>query len=108
MKDVLMIIHTMGSLDPSDNDRFTYLAKKIIETGEASVEIVTSDFEHHKKKYRDEDVANCYPFKFIFLHESAYMKNVSVRRIKGHNCFANNLKKYLDVRNKPDVIYCAW
>lgn len=107
MKDVLMIIHTMGSLDPSDNDRFTYLAKKIIETGEASVEIVTSDFEHHKKKYRDEDVANCYPFKFIFLHESAYMKNVSVRRIKGHNCFANNLKKYLDVRNKPDVIYCA-
>lgn len=107
MKDILMVIHTMGSLDPSDNDRFTYLAKKVIETEEASVEIVTSDFEHHKKSYRDKGKTKEYPFKFTFLHEIAYKKNVSFGRIKGHSTFAQNLKKYLERRKKPDVIYCA-
>ena len=107
MKDILMIIHTMGSLDPSDNDRFTYLAKKIVETGEACVEIVTSDYEHHKKKYREQGVIYNYPFKFTFLHEKSYKKNVSVGRIVGHSIFAHNLKEYLRKRKKPDVIYCA-
>lgn len=105
--DILMIVHTMGTLDPSDNDRFTYLAKMLVSKGH-NVEIVTSDFEHHKKAYRDtEAIVRKYPFKITFLHEDAYQKNVSVQRIAGHISFAKRLKKYLKKRNKPDAIYCA-
>lgn len=107
-RDVLMIVHTMGTLEPSDNDRFTYLAKRILEKyPDSTVEIVTSDFEHHKKRYRDKRIAASHPFTLTFLHEDSYKKNVSLSRIKGHTSFARRLKEYLKLRKKPDVIYCA-
>lgn len=106
MKDVLMVVHTMGNLLPSDNDRFTYLAKLLMKSG-AEVEIVTSDFEHHKKRYRETGISALHPFKITFLHEDSYKKNVSLARIKGHASFAKKLKKYLSERKNPDIIYCA-
>lgn len=105
--DILMIVHTMGTLDPSDNDRFTYLAQLLMSEGH-DIEIVTSDFEHHKKSYRDtKAISQKYPFKITFLHEDAYKKNISIQRIVGHISFAKRLKKYLEKRKRPDVIYCA-
>lgn len=104
--DILMIVHTMGNLKISDNDRFTYIAKKLLDDGN-KVEIVTSNFEHHKKSYRDKKISQEHPFKITFLHENAYQKNVSVKRILGHLSFSKRLKKYLKNRKKPDIIYCA-
>lgn len=106
MKDVLMIVHTMGTMLPSDNDRFSYLAKMLLKEG-CNVEMVTSDFEHHKKMYRDKKIAKLHPFKITLLHEKSYKKNISIQRIKGHRFFAKELKKYLNARKRPDVIYCA-
>ena len=106
MKDVLMMVHTMGNLLPSDNDRYTYLAKMLTARG-ANVEIVTSDFEHHKKKYRDINLTKNRVYTVTYLHENPYQKNVSLKRIEGHLSFAKRLKKYLKTRKKPDVIYCA-
>lgn len=105
MRDILMIVHTAGSLKCSDNDRFTYLARKLAEIGNSHIEIVTSDFEHHKKKYREN--IDRFPFKITFLHEKKYKKNVSIQRICGHISFSKELKKYLCTRKKPDVIYLA-
>lgn len=106
MKDVLMIVHTMGTMLPSDNDRFSYIAEMLVNE-ECDVEMVTSDFEHHKKSYRDKKIANLHPFKITFLHETAYTKNISIKRIRGHLSFSKELKKYLTSRKQPDVIYCA-
>lgn len=106
MKDVLMMVHTMGNLLPSDNDRYTYLAKMLVSNG-AKVEIVTSDFEHHKKKYRNLQLTDGRSYTVTYLHENAYERNISLKRIAGHISFAERLKKYLKQRNKPDVIYCA-
>ncbi len=50
-KDVLMIIHTMGSSDPSDNDRFTYLASLIVGSREADVEIISSQEVLSKQRH---------------------------------------------------------
>lgn len=106
--DILMIVHTMGTLDPKDNDRFTYIARKILSVHKAAkIEIVTSDFEHHKKSYRYRAIAKKHPFDITFLHENAYNKNISIQRIIGHLSFAVRLKEYLEKRSKPDVIYCA-
>ena len=107
MKDIVMIIHTMGTLKKTDNDRYIYLANLLIGKEDVSIEIVTSDFEHHKKNYRNQEIVKEYPYKITFLHENEYKKNVSIRRILGHYSFARRLKRYLSNRKKPDVIYCA-
>ena len=107
MLDILMVVHTMGTMDPSDNDRFSYIANMLISRG-AKVEMVTSDFEHHKKRYRNcSEIKGKYSFDITFLHEKKYKKNVSLARILGHISFGEKLKKYLSKRKKPDVIYCA-
>lgn len=106
MKDILMMVHTMGTLDTTDNDRYTYIAGMLTEQG-ASVKIITSDFEHHKKKYRNKEIAKKYPYKIIFLHENKYHKNICIQRIAGHISFAIRLKRYLRTIKKPDAIYCA-
>lgn len=105
-KDVLMIVHTMGTMLASDNDRFSYIAKLLLDK-DCNVEMVTSDFEHHKKNYRNLSIATEHPFKITFLHENKYKKNISISRIIGHVSFAKNLRKYLNSRKVPDVIYCA-
>ena len=105
MLDILMVVHTMGTMDPSDNDRFSYIANMLISRG-AKVEMVTSDFEHHKKRYRNcSEIKGKYSFDITFLHEKKYKKNVSLARILGHISFGEKLKKYLSKRKKPDVIY---
>lgn len=71
--DVLILAHTMGTMEATDNDRFTYIIKKLIECG-ADVELVTSDYEHHKKGYRDKNITSSYPCKVTFLHENAYKR----------------------------------
>lgn len=106
MKKILMMIHTMGTLLPTDNDRYTYLANRLLEEG-MEVEIVTSDYEHHKKRYRNPDVAKAFDFKITFLHENEYKKNLSFERILGHISFARRLKQYLAEHEKPDIVYCA-
>lgn len=104
MGKVIMMVHTMGTLLPSDNDRYTYIAKMLVNQGE-NVEIITSDYEHHKKRYRDKNTN--FPFKITYLHENAYKKNVSFQRIIGHISFAIRLKKYLKRSENTDIIYCA-
>lgn len=104
-KDVLIISHATATLLPTDNDRLPYLAKMLHNSG-AQVELVTSDFEHHKKAYRNKSNASLWPFKITYIHETAYSKNVSLKRVFAHKVFAKNLKKYLKNRKKPDVIYC--
>ena len=104
--DVLMIAHLSGSFSKGDNDRFKYIANLLCEAGH-NVELVTSDFEHHKKKYRGEYDKILFPFKITTLHEPQYSKNVSISRMTSHYSFARKVKKYLNDRNRPDVIYCS-
>ena len=107
-KDILMIVHIMGNMEPTDNDRFTYIANLLLLNGN-DVEIVTSDFLHSTKTYRNcEETLKKWNFKITFLHEKLYKKNVSFKRIAAHNYFSKELKKYLRVRKKPDSIYLAF
>lgn len=88
--------------------RFNYIAEKLIETGEAIVEIVTSDFSHGEKKHRENKIVDkSVGYKFTMLKEPGYKKNVSVKRFFSHYVFSKRVKKYLTDRKVPDVIYCA-
>lgn len=101
-----MIAPTMNTIDEKATDRFTYLAKMLVAKG-ASVELITSDFNHRKKEYRSNDSYEYLPFKITFIHEKKYKKNISIKRIIGHNYFARGVAKYLKKRKRPDDIYLA-
>lgn len=104
MKDILMIAHFAASLQPGDNNRFLYLARRL--SALARVELVTSDF-YHGGKCRRGPVDGGFPFRVTLLHEPGYRKNISLRRLFSHWVFGRSVVHYLKKRQPPDAIYCA-
>lgn len=103
-KDILILTNFCYDFSENDNDRFLYVANMLCE--EHDVEIVTSDFYHTEKRFRNKPVKE-WPFKITFLHETGYRKNVCLKRFYSHYIWGKSVKKYLETRKKPDVIYCA-
>lgn len=104
MIDVIIIANFVGDLLGTDNNRFIYIADML--SKRASVELITSSFYHTTKKKRTSS-GEALEYKVTLLEEPGYKKNVSVQRMRSHAVFGKNLAKYLEKRNKPDVIYCA-
>ena len=102
--NILIITHFGDDYSKTDNDRFLYLAKLLTKGND--VEIVTSDFQHTKKKHRKES-KDSWPFKITYLHEPGYKKNVCLRRFYSHYVWGKNVEKYLKTKTPPDIIYCA-
>lgn len=70
------------------------------------VEIVTSSFNHEAKE-QFEKVENISGIKVAMIDEPGYSKNICLRRFYSHSILAKNVKKYLDKRKIPDVVYSA-
>lgn len=105
MKKILIVAHFCSDFNNTGNNRFNYLAGMLSETCE--VELITTDFSHKKKSYRDKEPFEC-NYKVTMLHEGTYKRNVSIQRLMAHYGFGKEIKKYLNgLEEKPDVIYCA-
>lgn len=104
MKDIVIIANFCRNFSETDNGRFMYLCKEL--SKENKVEIITSDFGHSTKKHKAPLVHN-WPFTITFLHEPGYKKNISIQRFISHNAWGKEVKKYLEQRKRPDVVYCA-
>jgi glycosyltransferase involved in cell wall biosynthesis len=104
MKKILIVTHFSDIGEEGRNGRFSYIAGHL--SGEYDVEVVSSDFSHTLKSYRTGGSQDL-PYKTTMLHEPAYQKNVSIKRILSHAKFAGNLKKYLKESPVSDLIYCA-
>jgi glycosyltransferase involved in cell wall biosynthesis len=104
MKDIVVISHFSGELSNNNNDRFLYLCKELTKTNR--VELITNDFSHGKKVHRETATIDL-PFKSTVLHEPGYKKNTSLFRFLSHYLWGQEVKKYLQRRATPDVIYCA-
>lgn len=104
MKDIVIIANFCRDFSETDNGRFMYLCKEL--SKDNKVEIITSDFSHGSKKHKDALTVE-WPFTITFLHEPGYRKNISVKRFLSHRVWGKNVGKYLNEREKPDVIYCA-
>ncbi|MCI9448238.1 MAG: glycosyltransferase family 4 protein [Lachnospiraceae bacterium] len=103
-KDAVIIANFCGNLDGSDNNRFVYLAKMLEDN--CNVELITSDFNHLTKKHRNNTAMDTIG-QITLLHEIGYSKNISLRRFLSHWIWGRNVKKYLSLRKKPDLVYCA-
>ena len=104
MKDIVIIANFCRDFSETDNGRFMYLCKEL--SKENKVEIVTSDFAHITKRHKEPLVHN-WPFIITFLHEPGYKKNISLQRFASHHYWGKEVRKYLEKRKKPDVVYCA-
>lgn len=102
--DVVILCDFLGRFDQSLNSRFLYLANILKEKHE--VEIITGDFDHGSKEYFKETPKG-FSYKITMLHEPKYPRNICLQRFYSHYIWGKNVKKYLDNRKKPDVIYCA-
>lgn len=108
MKDILIIVHFTMVPGEAGNARFKYISDKI-DKKDANVEIITTAFSHLKKMHRkvSDEQRNSVTYKLTMIDEPGYTKNVSLKRFYSHYKIGKNLKKYLDKREKPDLIYCA-
>ncbi|MCM3306974.1 glycosyltransferase family 4 protein [Priestia megaterium] len=108
MKDILIVAHFTQVPGEHGNGRFWYIINMLADKGH-NVELVTTQFSHRTKKKRTltDHQLNQLKYKLTMLNESGYKKNVSIKRFYSHYIFGRNLKRYLNNREKPDVIYCA-
>ncbi len=106
--DILIVSQYLRDIEnfEGNNSRFVYLAKLLAQNGNNQVEIATSDFNHATKK-NFQSVGKLHNVAVTAVHEPGYPKNVCLKRFASHKKLANNIKKYLTNRKKPDICYCA-
>jgi glycosyltransferase involved in cell wall biosynthesis len=102
-KEILIVASYGAHLN--GKGRTGYIAQTLVDAN-FNVEVVTSCFSHAYKSPKnlvDEDV-KASAYRYTMLFEPGYKKNVDFKRMRSHRILARNLKKYLEGRNKPDLI----
>lgn len=87
----------------SSNNRTNYLPQFLHNNG-YDVEVVTSNFNHHRKLHQKQIEQRDY--KFTVLDEPGYSKNVSIKRLISIRKYKRNLKIYLSNHEPVDYVYC--
>ncbi|MFA6866194.1 MAG: glycosyltransferase family 4 protein [Clostridia bacterium] len=87
------------------NSRFVSIANKLKQNHQ--VEIITSTFAHMPKLQKEKQNYTENDIKWTHCYESGYPKNICIKRFISHNQFGKNVKKYMDNRKKPDLVYLA-
>lgn len=106
--DIVIVSQYLGDIESfeSNNSRFVYIAKMLAKSNKNNIEIITSDFNHSKKK-KFNAIGELAGVKITACHEPGYPKNVCLKRFNSHRKLSKNIKEYLEKRKKPDIIYCA-
>ena len=76
----------------------TYCVNKFL-SNHYKCKIVCSDFSHHKKEKVNNHSDNC-----IVISTKEYKKNISIKRVVSHYCFAKDVYRYIRC-NDIDLIY---
>jgi glycosyltransferase involved in cell wall biosynthesis len=97
----LLIVSVFGDLLIDDNSRINSIYTYAL----ANKKIITTDFDHGNKKYKDK--LSC-SNNIYYIHVPSYKKNLSIKRLYSHIYFAFRIKKYLEkLEIKPDILYCT-
>lgn len=109
MKNIWIIAPFTAIETKNTKNRFLFLADLMSKQG-YKITLFTSTFSHPLKKQLDflDDIKNSFDFDVIFVSEPGYQRNISVKRIFSHFIFSKNLKKIIQNKGKPKLIYCAY
>lgn len=107
--DILLICNYWHFQFEKQSSRYRTMADILSSYSNFSVEVISSTFRHQTKKQRDLNYISTIQtdYKVTLLHEPDYRKNISLRRLYSHHCFAKEVEKYLENRKEPDVIICS-
>ncbi|RUR38709.1 glycosyltransferase WbuB [Clostridium perfringens] len=105
-RDILIISHFNSFFDEPGNSRFIYLLE-MLNDEKTNIEVISSSFSHIKKRQRNFDNIDNLNYKLTLIKEPCYRKNISLNRVFSHKIMSRNLKKYLNKRKVPDIIYCS-
>lgn len=104
-KDLLFVISYTSLPNELGNSRFLEIIN-MLNSNLYNIEIIYSSFHHSSKKQRNKIKFNS-TCKYTMLYEPTYFKNISLKRVYAEKVFSLNVRKYLNKRNKPDLIYCG-
>lgn len=105
MRSIIIVANFCPDFDGKIDGRFLYLAEMLSAQGK-SVELITSDFSHETKKFKQKPV-NGYKCNLTYCHEPGYIKHAGLKRLYSHYVWGQNVFKYIKTLKKPDIIYCA-
>ena len=106
MKEICIVANFCRKFNGKVDGRFLYLAEMLSNLG-FEVNLVTSDFDHGTKKYKESPVKDAYRSELTYVHEPKYSRNVSMRRLYSHWRWGRNVRTYLGAQDVPDCVYCA-
>lgn len=106
--DIVIVSQYLRNIEnfENNNSRFVYLAKLLKKVEGNNIEVITSDFNHARKK-KFNKVGELEGVKVTACNEPGYPKNICLKRFYSHIKLSKRIKKYLEKRKKPDIIYCA-
>ena len=101
-----MKILIIANFTNSETSRFFELARLFANRGH-EVTVITSDFSHGSKRLKKEK-PQYDKFRTVYIHESGYKRNVSLKRLLSHYIWGRMAEKYIKSRSeRPDVVYAA-
>lgn len=104
---IYIIANFCPPFDGKVDGRFLYLAEMIAKGENTQVELITSDFSHSTKKYKESVQQEAYMTKLTYCHEPWYVRHTGLRRLWSHYVWGKNVAEYVRSLPKPDCIYCA-
>ena len=102
---IVFVANFHAPLDGLLTGRFVFLGEMLCRRGH-DVELVVSDFYHDTKSPRVVE-SDKYATKITVLHEPAYHRNVSLRRLHSHWSFGRRAARYVRSLQGVDCIYCG-
>src|SRR5699024_5095270 len=102
----IVLVANFTATSGTGNCRFLDIAHRLTPL-RASVEAVTSDFEHDSHTLVAQPVART-DFQITLVHEPGYTKHIALKRLLSqHACGRNIAKSVQSRRTVTDLIYCA-
>ena len=108
MKTVCLICNYWHFPSEKSSSRYFQLANMLTESG-YRVDVITSDFRHSTKSFREKKITNdSFSFNIELIHEPGYQKNISIKRLISARLFAKNVCRFLrKTDRKYDLIFCS-
>lgn len=104
-KRLLIISQFSEGPQEGGNDRFNYICNILCEQMEVTLAI--SSFSHIRKQQREVVYDRDKQYKYVYIFEPGYKKNVGLGRFYSHYIYGKYLNKYLREKDRFDAIYCA-
>ena len=106
MKKDIVVLSAFYMNHVSGNNRTSFIPRFLAEHGH-QVELVCPNFDHHTKQYIPNlsALSEGVPYKITFLRTTPYRANVAPARVVSQIIFGHHLKRYLNSRVPPDVVY---